>query len=219
MAIDPSVVEKYRRVKALAERGEGGERDNARARKARFEAEHPGIAAAAALAEAREAVEAATRHAPPPQPPPPPRPAPGPSFWAGQPFTPRPGPARGSAPPPHAPPPRAPRPSARPAPEPATGSRLRDFFSSDFVRRAASVAGDVLGDLGAGLTLQQIADGAQLDVDENTRSITIKLRLPLESVRDARRLMGSTNELAHLLAARVRDELIQSMNEVDDDSD
>lgn len=224
MALDPSLIEKYRRVKALAERGEGGERDNARARKARFEAEHPGIAAAAAAAEAREAVEAATRHAPPPPPGrhpgapftrPPAGPPPGPPPWSAGFHGPRPEPRaapRGSTPPRPAPPPP-------PDAGPTTGSRIRDFFSSEFVKRAASVAGEVLGDLGAGMTLTELADTAEVDVVENTRTLKITLRVPIGSVRDARRLTGNTAGLAQLLAARLRDELAEALAEIDDDAD
>lgn len=217
MAIDPALIEKYRRVKALAERGEGGERDNARARKARFEAEHSGIAAEAAAAEAREAVEAATRHAPPPpsgrhpgapstRPPPP---------WSAGFHGPRPEPRT----PPRGPAPSRPAPPPPPDAGPTTGSRIRDFFSSEFVKRAATVAGEVLGDLGAGMTLTELADTAEVDVVENTRTLKITLRVPIESVREARRLTGNTSGLAQLLAARLRDELVEALAEIDHDAD
>ena len=89
---------------------------------------------------------------------------------------------------------------------------MRDFFT-----RAAGVVSDTLRDLGAGLTLGELAGEAAIDVDENTRSVSVRIRIPQTTIDAARNLTGgSDRELVQLVMMAVQRELLDFL---DDDGD
>lgn len=75
---------------------------------------------------------------------------------------------------------------------------------------------ETLRDLGAGLTLGELADEATIEVGENRRSVSVKLRIPQQTIDQARDLTGgSDRELVHLVMMAVQRELLAFL--ADDD--
>ncbi len=231
--IDPQLVEKWRKVHALSvDQGTTApEREAAAARLAKMEAQHPGLRAAAMAPPPRETVfDAFMRTAQGPGPwthpqaGPPPRPGPRPE--APRPEGPR---AEG---------PRAPFPGGffhrtpeeqrearrqeqerkqqerkqqerqerrprNPGAKDQQGVPLSEFFS-----RAASAIGNVARDLGAGLSLRELANAAKIEIEENARSVTVKVRISQADLDEAAAITGGSHvELVTLLSGRFGQEL------------
>lgn len=229
--IDPQLVEKWRKVHALSvDQGTTApEREAAAARLAKMEAQHPGLRAAAMAPPPRGTVfddfmRAAQGPGPWPQPQAGPSPRPGPRPEAPRPEGPR------------APFPgsffhrtaqeqrkqeqerveqrkreraeqqereRQERRQRNAAPKEEPGIPLGAFFS-----RAASAIGNVARDLGAGLSLRELANAAKIEIEENARSVTIKVRISQADLDEAAAITGGSHvELVTLLSGRFGQEL------------
>lgn len=228
--IDPQLVEKWRKVHALSvDPGTTApEREAAAARLAKMEAQHPGLRAAAMAPPPRETVFDAFMRAaqgPGPWTQPGAAPRPGPRPEAPRPEAPRaPFPGgffhrtpqeqreqqreraeqrkreRAEHQQEQQPQERRPR---NPGAKDQQGVPLSEFFS-----RAASAIGNVARDLGAGLSLRELANAAKIEIEENARSVTIRVRISQADLDEAAAITGGSHvELVTLLSGRFGQEL------------
>ena len=233
--IDEADVEKWLKIRALERSSpEAHERQAARSRREAMEARLPGLAAIGAAREA-QAAGPPPANAGRPQAGPAPRPwgsGPQPRPWgagpqprpAVRPFPssafsgsagPRPVPPvpPGAQAPPPPPAPPWPEPQAGPAPQAGPQAAPPDGQPRSRWAAAADFARSALGGLGLGLTLQQaVAQEVQIDLEENRRTVRIKVTIPTRLVEHVRASTGSSRSLVQLVALRIVAEAVEFLD-------